>query len=123
MFLTEAVENANSVVQLIVSICTLVGLLGGLIPTIIVLVKKFKEIIKNKNWNAIEQMIQEAMTAVETYSKEHPGMTSDDKLNMAIEAVKAACVSQGIDLDDKLIKDIISEIQKLCKWTKTVNAK
>lgn len=49
MFLTETVDNANSVVQLIVSICTLVGLLGGLIPTIIVLVKKFKEIIKNKN--------------------------------------------------------------------------
>lgn len=60
-------------------------------------------------------MIQEAMTAVEAYAKEHPEMTSDDKLNMAVEAVKAACASQGIDLDDKLIKDIISEIQKLCK--------
>lgn len=123
MFLTETVNNANNVVQLIISICTLIGLLGGLIPTIIVLVKKFKEIIKNKNWRAIEQMIQEAMTAVENYSKEHPEMTSDDKLNMAIEAVKAACASQGIELNDKLIKDIIAEIQKLCAWTKTVNAK
>jgi len=42
-------ETANSIVQLIISILTLLGLIGGLIPTIICLVNKFKEIIKDKN--------------------------------------------------------------------------
>jgi len=68
-------------------------------------------------------MIFDAMTAVEAYAKEHPEMTSDDKLNMAIEGVKAACASQGIELDEQLIKDIIAKIEELCSWSKTVNCK
>jgi len=115
-------ETANNVVQLIISICTLIGLIGGLIPTIICLVNKFKEIAKNKDWKSIEKCIFEAMSAVEAYAREHPEMTSDDKLNMCLEGVEAGCKSLGIELDDKLIRDIIDEIEKLCSWSKTVNA-
>lgn len=116
-------EKVNDVIQLIISICTLIGLIGGLIPTIVLLVKKFKEIFKNKDWKVIEQMILKGMSAVEEYAKEHPEMTSEDKLNMCIEGVKAGCAEAGIELDDQLIKDIIAEIEKLCKWSKTVNTK
>lgn len=115
--------NAKDIIDLIISICTLIGLIGGLIPTIVLLVKKFSEIIKNKDWKSIEKLIFEAMTAVEEYAKEHPEMTSEDKLNMCLEGVEAGCEALGIKLDDDLIRDIIAEIEKLCSWSKTVNAK
>lgn len=113
----------ENVINLIISICTLIVLIGGLIPTGIDLYHKIKEIIKNKDWKAIGKMILEGMSAAEAYAKEHPGMTGQDKLNMCLDAVKASCASQGIELDEKLIKDIISEVEKLIGWSKTVNAK
>lgn len=117
------VDNVNSVVQLIISICTLVGLIGGLIPTIIVLVGKIKEIIKNKDWQTIVGMIKVAMTEVEDYAKLHPEMSGKDKLDMCVKAVEAACARAGVKLDDDLIQKIISTIEDLCQWSKTVNSK
>lgn len=116
-------EEVQNVIQLIISICTLIGLIGGLIPTVIMLVKKIREIIKNKDWQTIVGMIKDSMTVVEEYAKRHPEMTSEDKLNMCIEGVKAACARVGIQLDEELIKKIIETIKDLCSWSKTVNSK
>lgn len=113
--------TANEVVQLIISICTLIGMIGGLIPTVIALVSKIKEIVKNKDWKLVEKMALEAMSTVEKYAKEHPEMTSDDKLNMAIEAVKAGMKAADVAYDDKLIGDLVEYIKAMCGWSKTVN--
>jgi uncharacterized OsmC-like protein len=103
------------------TICNLIIAICGVIPTIVSLVVLIVNIIKNKNWTLIVTMIKEAMTTVETYAKEHPEMTSDDKLNMALESVKSACSAAGIKLDTELIKKIISYINEMCSWSKTVN--
>ena len=50
-------------------------------------------------------------------------MTSEDKLNMCLEGVKAACARLGVKLDDELINKIIATIKDLCSWSKTVNSK
>lgn len=103
------------------TICNLIIAICGVIPTIVSLVVLIVNIIKNKNWTLIVTMIKEAMTTVETYAKEHPEMPSDDKLNMALESVKSACSAAGIKLDTELIKKIISYINEMCSWSKTVN--
>jgi len=102
-------------------ICDLVIAIIGVIPTIISLIYLVRNIIKNKNWNMIMKMAMEAMTAVEAYAIANPNMTSEDKLNMALEAIKKACGSAGITVDDILIKQIIDYISEMCSWAKTVN--
>lgn len=111
----------NEVIQLIISICTLIGMIGGLIPTVVALILKIKEIVKNKDWKLVEKIALDAMSKVEAYAKEHPEMTSDDKLNMAIEAVKVALDGAGVEYDEKLIHDVVEFIKKMCGWSKTVN--
>ena len=62
-----------------------------------------------------------AMSAVEVYSKEHPGMTSEEKLEMALEAIKASCKTAGIALDEANLQRIVEYIAEMCAWAKTVN--
>ena len=61
------------------------------------------------------------MTTVEEYAMEHPEMTSEDKLEMALQAVKAGLGAAGISVDEELIKKIIDYISEMCEWSKTVN--
>lgn len=57
-----------------------------------------------------------AMRKVEDYSKEHPGMSSDEKLEMALQAVKAGLGVANIKFDDKLVKRIIDYIKESISW-------
>lgn len=107
-------ETFKLVLDLVVSIC-------GIIPTIVAVCLLVKNIIANKNWELVQKIAQEAMTSVEEYSKTHPEMTSKDKLDMALEAIKAGLCAAGIKFDDALIKQIIAYIEQLIKWSKTVN--
>ena len=107
-------ETFKLVLDLVVSIC-------GIIPTIVAVCLLVKNIIANKNWELVQKIAQEAMTSVEEYSKAHPEMTSKDKLDMALEAIKAGLCAAGIKFDDALIKQIIAYIEQLIKWSKTVN--
>ena len=63
----------------------------------------------------------EAMSTVEAYAATHPEMTSEDKLAMALEAVKTACAAAGVDVNVDLIMRIKSYIEEMLKWSKTVN--
>lgn len=99
----------------------LIVTIAGLVPTIISFVLLIKNIIKNKNWTLVSKMALEAMSAVETYSAEHPNMNSEEKLNMALEAVKKSCEVANIKVDAELVKRIISYISEMCSWAKTVN--
>ena len=94
-------------------ICELIITVAGVIPTIVSLVCLIKNIIQNKNWTLVMKMAMEAMTTVEAYALEHPEMTSDDKLAMALEAVKTACAAAGIDVNVDLIMRIKSYIEEM----------
>lgn len=104
-------------------ICTLIETIVAVVPTLVAVGALVYNIIKNKNWALVQKMIQAAMTTVEDYAKEHTAMTSAEKQEMAIEAVKASCAEAGITVDAALLKRIVAYIEQLCSWSKTVNAK
>ena len=110
-----------SVVEKILLVAELIGAICALIPTIVALFALIKNIIKNKNWALIMKIANSAMSTVETYSKEHPGMTSVEKLEMALEAIKASCRTAGIALDEANSQRIVEYIAEMCAWAKTVN--
>lgn len=100
--------------DIIVAVC-------GLIPTIVSVVCLIVNIIKTKNWQLVEEMAKQAMSSVEEFAKTHPEMTSEDKLNLALEAIKSGLAAAKIKVDDALIKQVIEYIKQMCSWSKTVN--
>ena len=110
----STVEKILLVIQLIAAVCALV-------PTLVSVFALIKNIIKNKNWTLIMKIANSAMSAVESYSKEHPVMTSEEKLEMALEAIKVSCQAAGIALDEANLQRIVDYITEMCAWAKTVN--
>ena len=110
----STVEKILLVVQLIAAVCALV-------PTLVSVFALIKNIIKNKNWTLVMKIANSAMSTVESYSNEHPGMTSEEKLEMALEAIKASCQAAGIALDEANLQRIVDYITEMCAWAKTVN--
>lgn len=110
----STVEKILLVVQLIAAVCALV-------PTLVSVFALIKNIIKNKNWTLVMKIANSAMSTVESYSNEHPGMTSEEKLEMALEAIKASCQTAGIALDEANLQRIVEYIAEMCAWAKTVN--
>lgn len=110
-----------SIVEKILLVVELIGAICALVPTIISVCALIKNIIKNKNWALIMKIANSAMSAVEVYSKEHTGMTSEEKLGMALEAIKASCQTAGIALDEANLQRIVEYIAEMCAWAKTVN--
>lgn len=107
------VEGWIGLVSLIVG---LIGAIGALIPVIIKLVKALKEIIKNKNWNEIKDIAKAAMTTVEEYHRSHPEMSSDDKLNMALDIIQAGCKEIGVEVDDVTLDNLVNYIKQTINW-------
>ena len=110
-----------SIVEKILLVVELIGAICALVPTIVSVCALIKNIIKNKNWALIMKIANSAMSAVEVYSKEHTGMTSEEKLEMALEAIKASCQTAGIALDEASLQRIVEYIAEMCAWAKTVN--
>lgn len=115
--------SAQEILNLVMTICCLIGVIGGLIPTGISLYKKIKEIVKNKDWMTIMKVAQSAMSEVEKYALEHPDMTSEQKLEMAINSVKASLTAMGVEYSDETMEKLKDYINDLIKWSKTVNSK
>lgn len=92
----------------------------GIIPTVVAGIALIKTIIKNKNWTAIANIAQDAMSAVEQLATQTE-MTGEEKLNLALELIKKNCTANGIGIDDSLISKITAYIAELCKWSKTIN--
>lgn len=107
------VEGWIGLISLLVG---LIGAIGALIPVIIKLVKTLKEIVKNKNWNEIKDIAKAAMTTVEEYHKSHPEMSSDDKLNMALDIIQAGCKEIGVEIDDATLENLVSYIKQTISW-------
>lgn len=102
-------------------ICTLISTILGVIPTIVSVVLLVRNIIKNKDWTIIQKIAQSAMKAVEDYAKSHPGMKGDDKLNMALEAVKNGLAAANINFDENTIKKIVEYINQMVGWSNSMN--
>ena len=110
-----------SITEKILLVVELIGAVCALVPTLVSIFALIKNIIKNKNWALIMKIANSAMSTVEAYSKEHPGMTSEEKLEMALEAIKASCQTAGIALDETNLQRIVEYIAEMCAWAKTVN--
>ena len=110
-----------SITEKILLVVELIGAVCALVPTLVSIFALIKNIIKNKNWALIMKIANSAMSTVEVYSKEHPGMTSEEKLEMALEAIKASCQTAGIYLDEANLQRIVEYIAEMCAWAKTVN--
>ena len=110
-----------SITEKILLVVELIGAVCALVPTLVSIFALIKNIIKNKNWALIMKIANSAMSTVEAYSKEHTGMTSEEKLEMALEAIKASCQTAGIALDEANLQRIVEYIAEMCAWAKTVN--
>ena len=110
-----------SITEKILLVVELIGAVCALVPTLVSIFALIKNIIKNKNWALIMKIANSAMSTVEAYSKEHPGMTSEEKLEMALEVIKTSCQTAGIALDEANLQRIVDYITEMCSWAKTVN--
>ncbi|MDY2737671.1 phage holin, LLH family [Intestinibacter sp.] len=110
-----------SITEKILLVVELIGAVCALVPTLVSIFALIKNIIKNKNWALIMKIANSAMSTVEAYSKEHPGMTSEEKLEMALEVIKTSCQTAGIALDEANLQRIVEYIAEMCTWAKTVN--
>ena len=110
-----------SITEKILLVVELIGAVCALVPTLVSIFALIKNIIKNKNWALIMKIANSAMSAVESYSNEHPRMTAEEKLEMALEAIKASCQTAGIALDEANLQRIVEYIAEMCAWAKTVN--
>lgn len=113
--------SGQDILTLVIACCCLVGVVGLLIPTFISLFKKTKEIIKNKDWMTVMQVAQAAIVEIEEYAKSHPSMTSEEKLEMAIESVKASLTAMGVEFDSENLDKLKEYINSIIKVTKKVN--
>lgn len=111
----------NEIVALVTVICGLIGAVAALIPTVIKLFKTIKELVKTKNWNVLKTAAKAAMQEVEEYSREHPEMTSEEKLDMAIETIQKASITLGVEITDEVIENLITYIEETIKWVNKMN--
>ena len=104
-------------------IVSLVTAIVSVIPTIVSVVCLIVNIVKNKNWNLVMDIADAAMKQVEDYARLHPGMSADDKLNMALKAIEAGLDVAGIKVDTALLQRIIDYIKQSIAWFNEMNDK
>ena len=106
-------EKVQLVLDIIVAVL-------GIIPTVVAGIALIRTIIKNKDWAAIANIAQDAMSTVEQIATTE-SMTGEEKLNLALEMIRKNCTASGITIDDSLTSKITAYIAELCKWSKTIN--
>jgi len=104
-------------------IVNLVIAIVSVIPTLVSVGVLVYNIIKNKNWNLVMKIADSAMKEVEDYAKQHPGMTSDEKLEMALNGVEAGLKVAGINLDKDALKRLVEYIKESINWFNEMNGR
>lgn len=56
------------------------------------------------------------MTTVEEYHRSHPEMTSDDKLNMALDIIQKGCAEIDVEVDEATLENLVNYIRKTINW-------
>lgn len=97
-------------------ICALITTVVGVIPTLVSVIVLICNIIKNKNWKLATAIADAAMRNVEEYSREHPSMTSDEKLEMALSAIEAGLKAANIRVDRELLNRLADYIKQSIDW-------
>lgn len=108
--------DVNNTITLITLIVGLIGAIAALIPTLIKLFNTIKEIAKNKNWSKLTAIAMDAMRDVERKYRENPNMTSEEKLEMALDIIIDQAASLNVEINENSIKQIIDYIEKTIKW-------
>lgn len=92
-----SIDQTIQIIQLIVALFSL----GGAAVGAFFAIRNWIKVLKTKNsqeiWNTIQTMADAAMKEAEA-----SGKSGTDKKQMVMDAVKAACKSQGLDLDSFL---------------------
>lgn len=105
-------------ITLITLIIGLIGAVAALVPTLIKLFKTVKELVSNKNWATLTQIALGAMKEVEVHYRANPNMSSQAKLDMAIDLIKKSSADLGIEVTDELVDDLVKYIEDTIQWAK-----
>ena len=103
-------------ITLITLIIGLIGAVAALIPTLIKLFKTIKELVSNKNWLKLTKIALGAMKEVEAHYRANPNMSSQAKLDLAIDLIKKSSADLGIDITDELVDDLVKYIEDTIQW-------
>lgn len=87
--------------------------LGAAIPLVIKLVEYVKKAVKEKNWNALLDMVMDYMETAETKFA-----TGAERKEWVLAMVEASADTVNYDIDLDVISKLIDE---LCSMTKVVN--
>lgn len=98
-------------IGLILMFLGLIGSMAALIPTAIKLFKALKEIVKNKNWQKILELADNAMELAEITS-----LHGSDKRDLVIETVRTGCSELDIELNEELVENLIKYIDDTIQW-------
>ena len=98
-------------VGLILMFLGLIGSIAALIPTAIKLFKALKEIVKNKNWQKILELADNAMELAEITS-----LHGSDKRDLVINTVRKGCSELDIELNEELVENLIKYIDDSIQW-------
>ena len=103
-------------------IIAIISLVATLLPVLIGFIMFVIKTFKNKDWKTIMKVAEAAMKEVETYSSKMP-ITSEEKLNMAMEIIQKSLQTADIDFDDKTKEKTKTYIKECIKWFNSMNGK
>lgn len=95
-------------VGLIVLICTAIGAIVGLVPTVLKLRTALKEIAKNKDYAKLIKIAKKAMAAAQA-----SGQSGPEKKEMVLAAIKAGAAEAGVVIDDEAVNKLCDSIDDL----------
>ena len=107
-FWPNTVEGWASLITFIIGF---IGAIVAIFPLVVSIVKKSKELIKNKDWDKIKEIADAAMKKAE-----ETGKTGAEKKEIVIAAVKAGCEDAGIIVDEQLLKNLADYIDATIEW-------
>ena len=101
---------------LLVFVVGFIAAIAALIPTVIKLVKKGAELMKDKNWSKIKDIALAAMKEAEASGKK-----GSEKQQMVIDAVVACCKEAEIEISEEDLKNLAKYIDKTIEWFNSMN--
>lgn len=108
--------TAEQIITLTTLIIGLVGAIAALVPTLIKLFKTLKELVANKDWAVLTKIAMNAMQEVEVEYRKNPNMSSQEKLDMAIEIIQSSAAQMGVEVTDEVIDNLVKYINDTIKW-------
>lgn len=101
---------------LLVFVVGFIAAIAALIPTVIKLIKKGAELVKNKNWSKIKEIALVAMKEAEASGKK-----GSEKQQMVIDAVVAGCKEAEIEISEEDLKNLAKYIDETIEWFNSMN--